>query len=250
MKFSENQNSWLGRLFDGITLQSLLGDLSHAVAPERLGPKVTERVIWRAITAEKKIALTFDDGPHPIHTPRLLDILEKHNVPATFFLIGRNIESNFELAQRIVQSGHEIANHTFTHLLMFKLSDDEMREEVSRTDALLRGLVNHAPKFLRPPMGLFSKRVLDIVEQCGYRTVVGDVYPRDPHLPGTNRIISRVLSRVVTGSIVIMHDGGNSNHVDRSQTIAAVSQLIPQLRKRGFEFVRLSELVGSKSQFY
>lgn len=246
MNFFANHRSSLSRIFDGITLQSLLGDLSHAVAPERLGPKVSERVIWRAITDEKKIALTFDDGPHPVHTPRLLDLLEKHTAPATFFLIGKNIESNFELAQRIVQSGHEIANHTFTHPLMFKLTDDEIREEIFRTDDLLRRLSNHPPKFVRPPMGLFSKRVLNIVEECGYRTVVGDVYPRDPHLPGTNRIVSRVLSRVMTGSIVIMHDGGNSNHVDRSQTIAAVRELIPQLREREFEFVRLSELVGSK----
>ncbi len=249
MNFFGNHSS-LGQIFDGITLQSLLGDLSHAVAPERLGPKVTERVIWRAVTDERKIALTFDDGPHPLYTPQLLEIFEKHSAPATFFLVGKHIEQNFGLAQQIVQQKHEIANHTFTHPLMFKLTDEQMRDEISRTDALLRQLGNSAPKFLRPPVGLFSKRVLNIVEECGYRTVVGDVYPRDPHLPGTNRIVSRVLSRVVTGSIVIMHDGGNSEHVDRSQTIAAVQALLPQLRERGFEFVRLSELVGSKSQVY
>jgi peptidoglycan/xylan/chitin deacetylase (PgdA/CDA1 family) len=220
------------------------------VAPERFGPRVTERVIWRAVTDERKIALTFDDGPHPVYTPSLLELFEKHSVAATFFLIGKHIEQDFGLAQQVVQQGHEVANHTFTHPLMFKLTDDQMRDEISRTDALLRELGNSAPKFLRPPVGLFSKRVLNIVEECGYRTVVGDVYPRDPHLPGTNRIVSRVLSRVVTGSIVIMHDGGNTNHVDRSQTIAAVGELIPQLRERGFEFVRLSELVGSKSQVY
>jgi len=244
MNLFENNHTLLRRIFDSTTLQSLLGDLSHAVAPERLGPRVTERVIWRAVTDEKKITLTFDDGPHPVYTPLLLDIFEKHDVSATFFLIGKNIEKNFGLAQQVVQSGHVVANHTFTHPLMFKLSDDEMRDEISRTDTLLRELSNHTPKYLRPPMGLFSKRVLDIVEQSGYRTVVGDVYPRDPHMPGTQRIVSRVLSRVVTGSIVIMHDGGNSNYVDRSQTVAAVRELIPQLRDRGFEFVRLSELVG------
>jgi len=100
------------------------------------------------------------------------------------------------------------------------------------------------PRFLRPPMGLFSKRVLNIVERAGYKTVVGNVYPRDPHLPGREKILGRMLSRVIKGSIIILHDGGNTNHVDRSQTIWAVERFIPELQERGFEFVTLSELIG------
>ncbi|HEX9652245.1 MAG TPA: polysaccharide deacetylase family protein, partial [bacterium] len=173
MKLSGNHSTWLSRIFDGITLQSVLGDLSHAVAPERLGPRVTKRVVWRAVTDERKIALTFDDGPHRVFTPRLLEVLAKLNVAATFFLIGKHIEAHGALARQIVQQEHEVANHTFTHPLMFELSDDQMRDEIVRTDGLLRELGNPAPKFLRPPMGLFSRRVLNIVEECGYRTVVG-----------------------------------------------------------------------------
>jgi peptidoglycan/xylan/chitin deacetylase (PgdA/CDA1 family) len=237
--------SLLRRVLESGALQSMLGDLSYAIRPERLGPKVSDRVIWRVATGEKKIALTFDDGPHPVFTPQVLDVLERHRVSATFFLIGRNIEQNFGLAQRITQSGHEVGNHTFTHPLMFKLASYEMRSEISRTDGLLRALGNKRPRFLRPPSGLFSKRVLDIVGECGYQAVIGDVYPRDPHLPGTDKLVDRVLGRVVAGSIVILHDGGNSNPIDRSQTISAVAQLIPQLQDRGFEFVRLSELIGT-----
>jgi peptidoglycan/xylan/chitin deacetylase (PgdA/CDA1 family) len=237
-----NETSRLANLFDGSTLQSLLSDLSHALAPERWGPTISDRVFWRAVTDEPKIALTFDDGPHPTNTPRLLEILEKFNVPASFFLIGKHMEANFELAQKIAQTGHELGNHTFTHPLLFKLPDEQIKEEIIRTDELLRSLNCTKPRFLRPPMGLFSRRVLNVVEQCGYKTVVGDVYPRDPHLPGKSRIVYRVLSRVLTGSIIILHDGGNSNHVDRSQTITAVAELIPLLQARGFEFVRLSEL--------
>jgi len=238
-----NETSKLANLFDGSTLQSLLSDLSHALAPERWGPKISERVFWRAVTDQPKIALTFDDGPHPTYTSRLLEILEKFNIPATFFLIGKHIEANFELAFKMAKLGHELGNHTFTHPLLFKLTDEQMREEIVRTDNLLRSLGSAPPRFLRPPMGLFSRRVLDVVEQCGYKTVVGDVYPRDPHLPGKNKIVYRVLSRVLTGSIIILHDGGNSNHVDRTQTVTAVAELIPLLQARGFEFVRLSELL-------
>lgn len=231
------------RRFNAVVLQAMLSDLSHFVAPERLGPQISERVLWRAPTGERKVALTFDDGPNPVYTPQLLRVLSRFDVPATFFLIGRHIENNLALAKEVGAAGHELGNHTFTHPLMWSLTDAQMTAEIKQTDALLRGLNGAEPKFLRPPMGLFSRRVLNVVEQAGYRTVVGNVYPRDPHLPGKEKILRRVLSRVIKGSIVILHDGGNGRHVDRTQTIWAVEKLIPELRERGYEFVTLSELL-------
>jgi peptidoglycan/xylan/chitin deacetylase (PgdA/CDA1 family) len=216
------------------------------VALERFGPKISERVIWRAPIHERKIALTFDDGPHPVYTPKILEVLERFKVPATFFLIGKHLQNNLNLARETVQAGHEVGNHTFTHQRMWRLTDINMIDEIKRTDDLLRSLDSTEPRFLRPPMGLFSKRVLNIVERAGYKTVVGNVYPRDPHLPGREKILSRMLSRVIKGSIIILHDGGNTNHVDRSQTIWAVERFIPELQERGFEFVTLSELIANK----
>ncbi len=238
-----SRNFKFKNVFDGVTLQSILSDLSHAVSLERLGPKLTDRVFWRAATDVPQIALTFDDGPQVTYTPRLLDILNQFEVPATFFLIGQHIESHRDLAREIVRAGHEVGNHTFTHPAMFRLTDDEMRDEIVRTDELLRSLDGAEPRFLRPPMGLFTKRVLDIVEQSGYKAVVGDVYPRDSHGPGKEKIVRRVLSRVITGSIIILHDGGNSLQVDRTQTLEAVHVIIPELQSRGFEFVKLSQLL-------
>lgn len=241
-----NDKKWHVRyLVDRVTLQSLLSDLSHAVAIERFGPAVSKRIVWRAFSGGKRIALTFDDGPQEVYTRQLLEVLSKHSVHATFFLIGMHLERNQHIAREIVQAGHEIANHTFSHPLLFRLSDDEIAAEINKTDALLRNLNGVKPRFLRPPMGLFSPRVLDMIEQAGYTTVVGDVYPRDSHLPGTARIVSRVLKRVLHGSIIILHDGGNSEVIDRSQTIAAVDHLIPQLKARGYELTTLSELIPS-----
>lgn len=231
--------------FDGGTMQSILSDLSHALGLERLGPRVTDRVLWRAPTDAPKVALTFDDGPDPAQTPRLLEILDRFAVPATFFLIGNHIEGHARLAERLVQAGHDVGNHTYSHPLLLKLSDEEIVEEIRRTDVLLRALTGEPPRFLRPPMGLFSPRVLDLVEAAGYRTVVGDVYPRDSHKPGQEKIVSRVLNRTMTGSIIILHDGGNSRPVDRSQTLGAVQEIVPRLRERGFEFVLLSELADA-----
>lgn len=232
----------LTQLYENVTIQTLLGDLSYLVAPERLGPKISERVAWRADTEESKIALTFDDGPEPTYTPQVLKVLQKHDTPATFFLIGRHLKEHFSLAKEVVRSGHEIGNHTFSHVPMFRLSDAEIMAEIQRTHALMLKLEADKPNFLRPPMGVFSPRVLDVVQKNGYRTVVGDVYPRDPHCPRPNRIVSRILKRVTNGSIIILHDGGNSKDIDRSQTVWAVDILIPVLKARGYTFVRLSEL--------
>lgn len=239
-----NPNNRIKKLFDAVTLQAVLSDLSHLVSLERLGARYISRVIWRAPIQEQRIALTFDDGPNTMNTPALLEILRKHEIPATFFLVGKHIRDNHHLAKEIVQNGHEIANHTFTHPLMPRLSDEKILQEIAQTDELLRNLNGVVPKFLRPPMGLFSPRVLNIIEEAGYKTVVGDVYPRDPHLPGKEKIRNRVMSRTKNGSILILHDGGNSGNVDRSQTLWAVDKFVPRLQNKGFTFVTLSELLN------
>lgn len=223
--------------------RSLLGNLSHAVSIERFGPKLSDRVFWRADIDEPRIALTFDDGPHALSTPRILGVLQAFDVPATFFLVGKNIKAHLPVAQDIIQAGHEIGNHTYNHVRLSFLSNAKIVEEITRTDDLLRNIDGAEPRFLRPPFGLFTKRVLNIVEGLGYQTVVGDVYPRDPHHPGKKKIVERVVKKTVPGSIIILHDGGNTRNVDRSQTVKAIKEIIPQLKGNGFIFVRLSELL-------
>lgn len=222
--------------------QLIISDLSHAVSLERLGPKLFERIHWRASTKELKTALTFDDGPHAESTPQVLEILKRFNVAATFFLVGKHLEKNPWIAQEIVREGHEIGNHTYTHSLLYASTKKRIRDEIRRTDALLRNIDGVEPKFFRPPAGIFTKQVLDIAEQLGYKNVIGDVYPRDPHLPGKAKIVRRVLQRTVAGSIIILHDGGNTRKVDRSQTLEALSEIIPSLKRTGFAFMTLSDL--------
>jgi peptidoglycan/xylan/chitin deacetylase (PgdA/CDA1 family) len=233
----------VGRMLDNVRPQLLLSDLSHAVSLERLGPKLFERIRWRAATDELKIAITFDDGPHAASTPQILELLQRLNVPATFFLVGKHLEKYPEIAREMVETGHEIGNHTFSHSLLYVSTKKRIRDEISRTDSLLRNIDGAEPKFFRPPAGFFTKPVLDIAEQLGYKTVVGDVYPRDPHLPGKEKIVDRVLQRTVAGSIIILHDGGNTQRVDRSQTLEAISEIIPSLKNKGFAFLTLSDLL-------
>ena len=223
--------------------QSFLGNLSHSLAPERLGPRVTERIFWRAPERKSRIGLSFDDGPHPVFTPRLLDILARYGVKATFFLIGRYVMMYPDIARSIHREGHEIGNHTFRHRMLPLLSDQEIELEIRSTHDVIGEKTGCGPVYLRPPMGLFTRRTVDVIEDCGYKTVIGDVYPRDPNMPGVRKIIDRILVRTRPGSLIILHDGGNGPVVDRSQTLAAVDLIIPELLARGYRFVTLSQLI-------
>jgi len=244
MESNKTKKTKIGTILNNIRPQMLLSDLSHAISLERLGPKLIERIQWRAPTEELKIALTFDDGPHVASTPLILELLHRFNVNATFFLVGKHLEKHPEIAREMVGHGHEIGNHTFSHSLLYVLTKKRIRDEIGRTDALLRNIDGAKPKFFRPPAGFFTKQVLDIAEQLGYKTVVGDVYPRDPHLPGKEKIVDRVLQRTASGSIIILHDGGNTQRVDRSQTLEALSEIIPSLENKGFAFLTLSDLLS------
>lgn len=243
----KSKNSQRDKPSNWKSLRSLPSDFSHALALERLGPIITERVIWNVKNEEAKIALTFDDGPHPESTPLILDTLGKFHVPATFFLVGKHVISHTEIAEAVVRGGHEIGNHTYTHALLPLIPDRQIRKEIMRTHELLKKLDGDSPRFLRPPQGAFTKRSLDIVEELGYQTVIGDVYPRDPHRPGIQKIIQRVLDRTIPGSIIILHDGGSSKNADRSQTVEATKEIIPRLQDKGFTFVTVSQLLASAS---
>jgi peptidoglycan-N-acetylglucosamine deacetylase len=231
------------------SLANVYGRIAYAIGPERWIPRVTQRVLCSVRTREMKIALTFDDGPNPEYTPLLLTKLAKYRVSATFFLIGRNLKSHPEIGRRIVQEGHEVGNHTYNHPILPFLSRSRVRNELGSTQELIAALLNVEPVFLRPPNGLFTKRVLDTVEQLGYRAVVGDVFPVDVALPGPEIIIRRVLRRVQPGSIIILHDGyvGRFDR-DKSQTVRAMDGLIPRLCDQGYKFVTLSDLVSARTR--
>ena len=228
--------------------QTLMSDFSHALALERFGPRLAQRILWRVETAERVVALSFDDGPHPQFTPAILDLLAEHGLPATFFLIGRYVRRHPELARRLAGSGHELGNHTLNHRMLPFLREAFIRDEIVQTDHLIRETTGYRPKLMRPPMGLFTRRTVSVIEACGYGTVVGDVYPRDPHLPGRDKIHRRVMARVRPGSIIILHDGGNTAHVDRSQTVWAVRHIVKDLLHEGYRFVTISDLVRQGKQ--
>ena len=211
---------------------------------EKYGHLISNRVVWSVDTDEKVAAFTFDDGPNEIYTPQLLDILAQKELKATFFLLGKHVEKYPEIVKRIHSEGHEIGNHSFNHSLLLLYTKSYVKRQIESTSALIEKTVGLTPSYFRPPMGLFTPSMLDAVSESGMTAVVGEVYPRDPYRPGTDKIVERVLSRIKPGSIVILHDSGTFGKVDRSQTVAAVSILIDRLSDQGYRFLTVGELLN------
>lgn len=211
-------------------------------------------VIQRAGDHPGMIALTFDDGPDPQWTPAILDILKKENVPATFFIIGKNGQSYPELVRRIVNEGHELGNHTFTHPNLGELPRPLVDLELNATQRLIESLTGRSTVLFRPPY--FGDAEADKpeevepairAEQLGYIMVGLRIDPSDWKTPvSAAEIIQRTTERTLDtnpetrGQVVLLHDSGG----DRSATVAALPGLIHELRARGMRFVPVSELGG------
>lgn len=196
----------------------------------------------RVPVSGKYIAMTFDDGPHPANTPRLLDILRARNIKATFYVIGRNVDLYPQIVRRCVAEGHEIGNHTYTHRLLSKLSDSEVRGELSRCRDAVGRAAGVQPRTLRPPYGGLLQRQREMVNaEFGYPTIMWNVDPLDWKRPGPSVVCSRILSHTTAGSIVLSHDL-------HAPTIDAMPSTLDGLLQRGFQFVTVSQLLAMKSQ--
>ncbi len=187
------------------------------------------------------IAITFDDGPHPSNTPRLLDMLAQRNIKATFYVIGRSVDLHPGVLRRTVAEGHEIGNHSHTHRLLSKLSSSEVRQEMQRCQDAIGRAAGVRPRTMRPPYGglLQSQREM-IHDEFGYPTILWSVDPLDWKRPGPSVVASRIISATTAGGIVLAHDL-------HSQTVDAMPATLDGLLKRGFKFVTVSQLIAMKT---
>jgi len=187
------------------------------------------------------IAMTFDDGPSAKLTPKLLDLLAAHHIKATFFLIGQNVAENPEIVAREAREGHEIANHSWSHPSLAKMSDDGVRGQLRKTDEVIRSAAGHAPTLLRPPYGSITLRQKKWINQeFGYKIVLWDVDPLDWRRPGPSVVCNRIVKNTRAGSIVLAHD-------IHPGTIEAMPCVVSQLEAKGFKFVTVSELIAMET---
>ena len=193
-------------------------------------------------TTQPLIALTFDDGPSPEYTGPILDMLSEKGVQATFFLTGKEIEANPAQARAIVEAGHELGNHSYSHRRMMLCSTAFIRREIESTDALIRAAGYQGPIHFRPP---YAKRLLALpfyLSRTGRTTVLFDVEPESyPHIANdATRILQHSLERVQPGSILLLH----LMYPGRSESRKALPRLIDALREKGYRFVRVSTLLA------
>ena len=199
--------------------------------------------IVRINTNQRIVALTFDDGPSPPYTDQLLDVLAKHDVKATFFLIGNRIEKHPETVRRVIAEGHQVGNHSYSHPLLGFLPPSYVQRQIERTDELLRQVgVKGAIVFRAPVLTRFLP-VAWILAKGDRVHISCDVWSWDWTTQNPDRITKAVLRKVKPGSIVVLHDGKAENaHADRSGTIEATDRIITALKRDGYQFVRMSDV--------
>jgi len=186
----------------------------------------------------KLIALTFDDGPYPIFTPLLLDVLRDQHVPATFFLIGRDAEQWPELAERIEANGNEVADHTYSHPNLDQETDAEVRDEILQGRDVLWTLT-HDPSvrtLMRPPHGRYTEETMRVAQSIGYSVVLWTYDSGDWRTIPTGRIERDMLDHATAPEIVLLHSG-------KLATIEAMPEVIARFKKAGYEFVTVGELL-------
>jgi peptidoglycan/xylan/chitin deacetylase (PgdA/CDA1 family) len=191
----------------------------------------------------KQLALTYDDGPNDPHTLRLLDVLARHNVRATFFLIGRYVQQRPDIAREIIKAGHVIGNHTSTHPLLTLQSANQLRAEFDGCKRALADAVGEHSNLFRPPFGGRRPAVLRIARQMGLEPIMWNVTAYDWKAESAEYIEHNVTGKVRGGDVVLLHDGGHRAFgTDRSHTVVATDRLIARYKAEGYEFVTIPEM--------
>jgi peptidoglycan/xylan/chitin deacetylase (PgdA/CDA1 family) len=202
------------------------------------------KVLWKG--DRRGIALTFDDGPHPLYTPRILEILDHFQAKATFFVIGRYLKDWGALAAEASQRGHVIGNHSYNHLrLMNFLSRAKLRQEILACQQETEKWVGYRPRFYRQPAGFRNPHIFGILKDLGMSLVGWQVRAFDTQRKDPLAISRQILRKAAPGGVLLLHDGSDSGfHQDRTATLAALPEILRVLRDRGLACLTLEELLG------
>lgn len=221
----------------------LLGALS-LYASFSIRSSLFGKIYWRGRTDLQQVAITFDDGPHPRFTRQILEILNREKVPATFFLVGKKVEAYPEVVQEIAAQGHEMGFHGFTHRPLWLKTRRALRDELERSRAAFRKVLGDEPKLFRPPYGIRGRRIMQMARQAGWKSIYWTRAGWDWREISGKEVARRALRSPQPGSILLLHDGdGPSFEANRQPTVEALEMIIPQLRKLGFTFVKVSDIL-------
>lgn len=192
---------------------------------------------------EKKVALTFDDGPDSVYTPQILDILKQHNVKGTFFLIGNRAKLLPDVVKRMVQEGNIIGNHTMTHPDIMKLNEEETKQNILQGEAQLASLTGYKTALFRSPYGSLDSPKVKLIANLNYRIIAWNVDSLDWKSLSAEQVKYNILENVKEGSIILQHSAGGTGE-NLSGTVGALGDIITTLQKEGYKFVTVPELLN------
>lgn len=196
----------------------------------------------------RKLALTFDDGPNDPWTTRLLEMLSRHHVRATFFMIGSYVRQHPGIARVVRDAGHEIGNHTFSHPNLIFAAPASVHAELAQCNAAIEDAAGQRAVFFRPPFGGRRPDVLRAVTAAGLQTIMWRASSYDWSMPTSDAIVNKVTRRIRGGEVILMHDGSHRSFgFDRSRTVAAANELIRRYRDQGYEFLSVGEMLQASS---
>lgn len=196
----------------------------------------------RGSAQEKKVALTFDDGPDTRFTPQVLDALKASQVKATFFVLGVQANAHPDIIRRIVKEGHVIGNHSYSHANLPKLTADKFQSQIISTESVLQGLIGYAPKLIRPPYGAINEEQVRWIADHHYLIVNWNVDSLDWKSLNSDQVLNNIMQQTKPGSIILQHSGGADSQ-DLSGTVQAIVPLISKLKAAGYTFVTVPELL-------
>lgn len=232
----------------GLALSAVAAGTAIAAGYQSMAP--TGQWYGRTFTGlgrgSKQLALTYDDGPNDPHTLRLLEVLAKHEVRATFFLIGRYVEQRPDIVREVVKAGHVVGNHTFSHPLLIFKPAAQIRMELDTCARALRDAVGEHSNLFRPPFGGRRPAVFRIARQLRLEPIMWSVTGYDWNAPSAEHIEKKVTNRVCGGDVILLHDGGHTGFgADRSHTVTATDRLIARYKSEGYKFVTVPEMMGA-----
>ena len=209
---------------------------------------ITRRdTIYRVPSSGKIVALTFDDGPSPDWTPKILDALKEENIKATFFMLGRHVEEYPDVARRVAEDGHEIGNHTYDHHVLIYYKTEELEKEIRDAQAAIYKATGITTKYFRPPKAWLTGNEKKQIRSMGYETILWSLNSKDWVTFHDKQITSYILRNIRPGDIILFHDSGGVFHAEggsRKQTVKTISRLAGKLREKGYKFVTISELLN------
>ena len=207
---------------------------------------VRRNTLYHVVTSDKVVALTFDDGPSLEWTPKILDVLNKYNVKATFFMIGEHVLKYPEVARRVALEGHEIGNHTFDHHVLIYYKPEELVEELKKAERAIQETTNQKTILFRPPKAWVTPTEKIIINKLGYKTILWSLNSKDWVNFDDKYIVRYLVHHIKPGDIILFHDSGgvfNTEGGSRKETVKAITRLIEKLKERGYRFVTVSELL-------